>query len=419
MVYQRFTLVPSMTVAENLLLAKARFSAIIDWRRERQGMLEFLEAMPFEVDLDAPVRLLSAGEKQKVEIVKQLFLKVRILILDEPTSVLTPDEASEILGMLKNMTEAGDLSVLLITHKLRELFAFADQVTVLRGGRVTGEGLVKDHDPASLTELMVGVHDMAGAPDRTGDEAGEIRLELKDLAALNDRGHTAIDGVSLEVRAGEILGIAGVSGNGQKELVEVLSGQRSPTRGSIVVHGEAYKPTRAQMRRHKVFCLPEEPLQNAAVGRMSVAQNLALRQFDLPPFVRAKWFVNEGAMREEARRLVEEYTIRTRSVDAAAETLSGGNVQRMVLARELSHDVQVLVAANPCFGLDVKAISEIRAKIVDTKNKGAAVLLISEDLDEIFELADRILVMFQGGIAFETLIAGANRSVVGRHMAGH
>lgn len=419
MVYQRFTLVPSMTVAENLLLAKVRFSAIVNWRRERKEMERFLGQMPFGLDLDSPIKSLAAGEKQKVEILKQLYLNVQVLILDEPTSVLTPDEADQILGLLKEMVGGGSLSVVLITHKLRELFAFASEVTVLRGGRVAGSGPVADFDSSSLTELMVGAHDLEGGATRDSVGAGEVRLEVVSLSALNDRGHQAFRDLSLKVHAHEIVGVAGVSGNGQKELVEVLSGQREATGGSIHVHGKTYTPTRKEMRKHNVYCLPEEPLTNAAVGRMSVAENLALREFDVSPFTKGKWFVNESAMRESARRLVEEYSIRTVSVDAPAEFLSGGNVQRMVLARELAHSVQVLIAANPSFGLDVKAISEIRANIVSARNRGAAVLLLSEDLDEIFELSDRIVVMFEGGIAFESPIGDAERSTIGHRMAGH
>jgi simple sugar transport system ATP-binding protein len=418
MVYQHFTLVPSMTVSENLTLARPDLGAVIAWSTERRRLRAFLEDTPFTVDLAAPVSTLAAGERQKVEILKQLYLRCRILLLDEPTSVLTPDEADEVLGLLRDMTRSGRLSVLLITHKLREVFAFADEVTVLRRGRVVGRGATGALSAENLASMMVGGETPAPAKRVAGTE-GRVRLELRGLGVDNDRGHRAVSDVSLGVRAGEIVGIAGVSGNGQTELVEVLAGQRAPAAGTIAVHGEPYGATRSQMRRHQVFCLPEEPLRNACVPRMSVAENLAFRRFDEPPFTVARWGLSDRAMGESARDLIARYRIGTSSPDALVSTLSGGNVQRMVLARELSGAVEVLVAANPCFGLDIAATAEIRGQIVRVRNRGAAILLVSEDLDELFELADRIVVMFGGRVVYEAPVASADLSVVSRRMAGH
>jgi simple sugar transport system ATP-binding protein len=417
MVYQHFTLVPNMTVAENLTISRAEIPPILDWTAERKRIGAFFETMPFRLDMDAMVTSLSAGEKQKVEILKQLFLGCRCLILDEPTSVLTPGEADELLDLLTRMTRANELSVLLITHKMREVVGYAQDVTVLRHGRVTGSGKIADITPAQLTEMMVGVQTLTATAARSGSAAREVRLRVEGLSAENDRGHRACEHLSFEVSAGEILGVAGVSGNGQKELVEVLAGQRVASAGKISINGAPYEARRAEMRKHRVFCLPEEPLRNGCVGRMSVAENLAFRTFDESPFARAG-FIQSGPMRTAASELIDAYRIKTSSPDAPVETLSGGNIQRMILARELPPDAQVLIVANPCFGLDVRAIADIRAQIMAARNRGAAILLISEDLDELFELSDRLMVFFAGQIVASMPAAEADRAVIGRYMAG-
>ena len=419
MVYQHFTLVPRMTVAENLLLARADLPVRIDWKAENVRLRHFMKDMPFTIDPGAQVSALAAGEKQKVEILKQLYLKCRILILDEPTSVLTPAEADEILGLLHQMSRAGDLSVLLITHKFREVMRFAEEVTVLRRARVAGRGRIEDLTLKDLARMMIGTSLIPDQVQRAPQIVRSEHLRIEGLCAENDRGHRAVDAVSFKVQAGEIVGIAGVSGNGQRELVEVLAGQREPTAGSILVHGEVYRPTRAEMLRHKVSCLPEEPLRNACVPGMSVTENLISRKFDQPAFTVARVFLNRRAMRSFAADLIARYSIKASSPEAPARTLSGGNVQRMALARELSGEIEVLVASNPCFGLDFAATSDIRSQLMQVRNRGAAILLVSEDLDELFELADTILVMFSGKIIYETPRASADLATVGRHMAGH
>lgn len=267
--------------------------------------------------------------------------------------------------------------------------------------------------------MMIGTSEIPDQAQRTQEIGKGEHLRVEGLCAENDRGHQAVDAVSFKVRPGEIVGIAGVSGNGQLELVEVLAGQREPTAGSILVRGEAYRPTRAHMLRHKVSCLPEEPLRNACVPSMSVAENLVSRKFDQPAFTVARIFLNRRAIRSFAADLIARYRIKTPSPEAPARTLSGGNVQRMALARELSGEIEVLVAANPCFGLDFAATSDIRSQLMQVRNRGAAILLVSEDLDELFELADTILVMLGGKIVYETPRASADLATVGRHMAGH
>ena len=419
MVYQQFTLVPSLTGAENLVISRADTPAVIDWGREKRALAAFMDRMPFRVRLDVPVSSLAAGEKQKLEILKLLYLDQRFLILDEPTSVLTPDEADEMLGLLRGMTHRGELTVLMISHKFREVMAFADAVSVLRRGAYVGGGFVKDMNPTGMARMMIGDTVIRERSGRVVNAKPKTVLDLAGIFADDDAGLPAVDGVSLKVGAGEIVGIAGVSGNGQAALVEVLNGQRPMRDGRIFIHDQPFEPKRKDYDRFKVFGLPEEPLKNAAVPRMSVAENIAFRAFDKPPFARFGWWMSPAPMRSQAAQLIERYKVKTASPDAPIETLSGGNVQRAVLARELSGSVDVLIVANPCFGLDFASVAEIRAQIMDQRNRGAAVLLVSEDLDEILELADRVAVMSEGKISYVAPVAETDRTTIGRHMAGH
>ncbi|MGO4713984.1 ABC transporter ATP-binding protein [Bradyrhizobium sp. 2TAF24] len=418
MVYQHFTLVPAMTVAENLVLARDTLPAVIDWARETHELVAFLQRMPFKVPLHARVSAISAGERQKCEILKQLYLQRRFLILDEPTSVLTPAEADEVLGLLRQMVERSELTILMITHKFREVMAFADDVTILRRGKLAGQGRVADLTPDAMARTMIGAEELTVQPPRTGT-FGDARLALTALSARDDAGAIAVDNVSLSVRAGEIVGVAGVSGNGQRQLVEVLAGQREAEGGEVRIGGDLYHATRADMRRHKLSLLPEEPLKNACVGGMSVADNLAFREFDRAPFARGGFWRNGAAFQANAQSKIARYRIKTRTPDTPIAALSGGNVQRAVLARELACDVEVLVAANPCFGLDFAAVAQIHAEIMAARNRGAAVLLVSEDLDELLELSDRVVVMFHGRLVYEARASDADLTEIGRHMAGH
>jgi len=418
MVYQHFTLVPAMTVAENLVMSRAELPMVIDWREEKKALAGFLAKMPFQVPLDARVSALSAGERQKCEILKQLYLGRRFLILDEPTSVLTPLEADEVLGLLRATVGRGDITVLMITHKFREVMAFADRVTILRQGRVVGGGMTADLTPDEMARSMIGAEQLAAQPPRAGD-FGRQRLEIRDLEVNDDAGQPAVRDFSLSVHGGEIVGVAGVSGNGQHELVEALAGQRQADSGDIRIGGEVFHATRAEMHRHKISCLPDEPLRNACVGRMSVVENLAFRRFDRPPFAIGGTWLRPAKMRAEAERRIAQYRIRTRSPDTPLAALSGGNVQRTVLARELDGGAEVMIAANPCFGLDFSAVAQIHAEIIAARNRGAAVLLVSSDLDEILEIADRLVVMFNGRLVHEARVADADLTEIGRHMAGH
>jgi simple sugar transport system ATP-binding protein len=418
MVYQHFTLVPAMTVTENLVLSRSELPAVIDWRKERKTLDDFLTRMPFRVPLDAKVSAISAGERQKCEILKQLYLKHRILILDEPTSVLTPNEADEVLGMLSTMVKRGELTILMITHKFREVMAFADEVTILRRSKRVGGGLVRELTPDAMARTMIGAEELTVKPARAG-EFGVPRLHISKLNALDDAGQPALRDISLSIRGGEIVGVAGVSGNGQRQLVEVLAGQRTAESGEIIVEGELYHATREEMRERKVSCLPEEPLKNACVASMTVAENLAFRDFDREPFAAGGWWLKGSAFRAQANHKIGQYKIKTRGPDTLIGDLSGGNVQRAVLARELGGEVDIMIAANPCFGLDFAAVAQIHAEIIAVRNRGAAVLLVSEDLDELLELADRVVVIFNGKFVYEAPAATADLTEIGRHMAGH
>lgn len=428
MVYQHFTLAPGMTVAENLLLAGGKTPALIDWKAKRAELKAFLATTPFSLDLDVRPSELAAGEKQKLELLKQLYLKPRLLILDEPTSVLTPQEADEVLGHVRDFAKSGMCTVLIITHKFREVMAYADSVTVLRRGKAVHHCQVAGTNPTLLAQAMMG--EAAGdalraeAPPATTTARAEvgasaaIALQVDALSAMGDRGTLALHGVSLAVKAGEILGVAGVSGNGQRELVEALVGQRPRLSGEVRVMGTPYHARREENRTLKVRSLPEEPLRNACVGDLSVAENMALRDFDQPPLATKSGILKFPAWKSRAREWIASYGVKTQGEGAPIRSLSGGNVQRAVLARELAGDINVLIAANPVFGLDFAAVREIHSRIVHVREKGGAVLLISEDLDELLELADRIVVMSEGRIVFETPAATAERHVLGAHMGG-
>jgi ABC-type uncharacterized transport system ATPase subunit len=418
MVYQHFTLVPSLTAAENLVISRADCPAVVDWRTELGALEAFLDRMPFKVPLKTPVSSLSAGEKQKLEILKQLYLDRRFLILDEPTSVLTPGEADEILGLLRDMTKAGELTILMISHKFREVNAYCDGLSVLRRGRYVGGGEVKDLTTDQMAHMMIGDTKIRERAARTVRADDTTVLDLSALFASDDDGLPALESVDLKVKAGEIVGIAGVSGNGQSELVEVLSGQRDLDDGRIFIHGQPFEPTRQHMDKFKVFGLPEEPLKNATAPRLSVAENMALRSFDKPPISTNGWWLSPKPMKAKARELIAQYRVKTPGPDTPIQNLSGGNVQRAVLARELSGDVDVLVVANPCFGLDFASVADIRSQIMEQRNSGAAVLLVSEDLDEILELSDRVAVMSEGRITYVAPIGETDRNTIGHAMAG-
>ena len=420
MVYQHFTLVPSLSGAENLVISRANTPQIIDWGKEHAALASFMQTMPFRVPLDVPVAILAAGEKQKLEIIKQLYLGRHFIVLDEPTSVLTPGEAEEVLGHVRRMTDRGELTVLMISHKFNEVMTFANDVTVLRKGRRAGGGKVSALDHQAMAAMMIGDQKIATLDVRQPVQADAPEMLTATGIRAEDRsGLKSITIAGLTVRAGEIVGIAGISGNGQKEFLEVLAGQRHREAGEITVKGERYDATREEAHALNVRFIPEEPLRNACAPRMTVSENLSFRTFDLDKRGRHSFWIDGAAIRRNAERLIARFKVKTASLDTPIAALSGGNVQRAVLARELTGAVDVLIVANPCFGLDFGAVADIRARIMQARNAGTAVLLVSEDLDELLELSDRILVMSEGSIVYETPITAADPRIIGQFMAGH
>lgn len=420
MVYQHFTLVPSLTGAENLVISREKVPGIIDWRQERADLADFMQRMPFKLPLDVKVAELAAGEKQKLEIIKQLYLGRSFLVLDEPTSVLTPGEAQEVLGLVRGMTKAGDLTVLMISHKFHEVTAFADDVSVLRKGKLTGTGRVADLDHKAMAAMMIGDQPITTLDSRAATKAdADIVLKVTSLKAPDRTGLKSIRIDDLGVRSGEIVGIAGISGNGQKEFLEVLAGQRARDGGAVLVKGSPYASSRTEARALNVRLIPEEPLKNACAPKMTVAENIAFRTFDIDGNGKPVNWINASGIKSFAAVLVEQFKVKTASLASPISSLSGGNVQRAVLARELTGHVDLLIVSNPCFGLDFSAVAEIRARIMRARNAGAAVLLMSEDLDELLELSDRIFVMSDGALVYETPIAQASVQTIGEHMAGH
>lgn len=418
MVYQHFTLAPNLSVLENLVLPRNDLPLRLHWPAERLRLQAMLAQMPFTTDLDAPVSSLTVGEKQKVEILKQLCLGRQILILDEPTSVLTPTEADEVLRTLRQLARDQRLTVIMITHKMREVFTYCDEVTVLRAGHALPTRTIDSVDVATLSRDMIGDRTVTEARTRAAMPSAAARLHIRGLQADNARGLPALRGIDLSVSPGEILGVAGVSGNGQKQLVEVLSGQSRATAGTILVDDAPYTARRAEMMRHRFHCLPEEPLRNACVPDMSVAENLAFRDFDRPAMTWGGFLLRPRRIAQWARDRIHRFGIRAPSPRAPIASLSGGNVQRVVLAREVTEDVAILVAANPCFGLDFASVAQIHARLVEARNRGAAVLLVSEDLDELLQLSDRIVVMFDGQIVHACSAADADRHEIGQRMVG-
>ena len=420
MVYQHFTLVPSLTGAENLVISRREVPGVINWAKERTDLASFMERMPFRIPLDRPVRELAAGEKQKLEIVKQLYLGRSFLVLDEPTSVLTPAEADEMLGLVRDLTERKELTVLMISHKFHEVMKFADAVSILRRGKLVGGGKVGELSTAEMAAKMIGDVKLAQLDSRLPvANAARPVLKVENLKAPDRTGLKTIEIDGLTVCAGEIVGIAGISGNGQKELTEILVGQRPSETGRVVVNGEVYGATRQEARTNNVRFIPEEPLQNACAPKMTVSENLAFRMFDLKMDGRKSIWLSRRQMKSWATTLISDFKVKTASTASPIAALSGGNVQRAVLARELTGKVDLLIVSNPCFGLDFSAVAEIRARIVRARNSGAAVLLLSEDLDELMELSDRIHVMSGGRLVYETPARGADIGIIGAHMAGH
>ncbi|MBC7093624.1 ABC transporter ATP-binding protein [Candidatus Bipolaricaulota bacterium] len=416
MVHQHFKLVFPHTVAENVALGLKRTPFWAPIRVVERKLRELSERYGLPVDPGSRVWELSAGEQQRVEILKALYRGAEILILDEPTSVLTPQEATELFKVLLRMKAEGHV-VVFITHKLGEVMEVADRVTVMRRGRAVGTVAVAGTDKAELARMMVGrevVFRLSKGKCMPGEEA----LLVQDLWARNDRGLHAVRGVSLRVCRGEILGIAGVAGNGQRELVETITGLRRAERGRVVVLGRDLTNRSARaVADVGVAHIPEERLRMGIVPGMAVEDNLILKRHHRPPF---SWgpFLRLREVRRFAQESIVGYDIMTPAARAPAKLLSGGNIQKLILARELSGEPGLIVAAHPTYGLDVGATEQVRRYLLGGREKGVGVLLVSEDLEEIMELSDRIAVMFRGEIMGVVPAAEANLEEIGLMMAG-
>lgn len=418
MVHQHFQLVPVFTVAENVILGdEPHRGPMVNMRKARAEVARLAEEFGLQVDVDARVEDLPVGTQQRVEILKALYRKADILILDEPTAVLTPQETDELLRVVKGFADAG-VAVIFITHKLREVLAIADTIEVLRGGKAVGTTSPAQTDAAGLAQMMVG-RTVLLTVDKAPAEPGDVVLDVVDLTADNDIGLPAVRDVSLQVRAGEILGIAGVEGNGQRELVQALTGLRASRATAVTVNGQdAQGRSPHDIHAMGVGHVPEDRETDGLVGGYSVADNLVLDRYDEPEFSRYG-VRNRGAVDALASELVSQFDIRTPSSQTTVQSLSGGNKQKVVIARELAADPSLLIAAQPTRGVDVGSIEFIHSRIVAARDRGAAVLLVSAELDEVLGLSDRIAVMYDGRIV-ETMSADvADRARIGLLMAGH
>ncbi|MGL5864283.1 MAG: ABC transporter ATP-binding protein [Dermatophilaceae bacterium] len=418
MVHQHFQLVPVMTVAENLVLGHepVRGGQLLDLDAARELVRTLAATHRLAVDPDARVEDLPVGTQQRVEILKALSRQVDLLILDEPTAVLTPQETDELLAVMTELANAGT-SIVFITHKLREVLAVADRVYVLRQGAVVGDVATSATDARGLATMMVG-RDVVLSIDKAAANPGDVVLEIDDLHVRDDRGWETVNGFTLSVRAGEIVGVAGVEGNGQRELVEALAGIRPVVSGRMAL-GELDLTRADPDRTHDagVGHVPEDREKHGLVGAYSIADNLVLTEYDQWPYARhgVRRF---DAVRENAERLRAEFDIRSSGVMQSAGSLSGGNKQKVVVARELSSRPRLLMAAQPTRGVDVGSIEFIHRRIVEARDAGAAVLLVSAELDEILALSDRVAVVHAGMVVAELDSHGADRAEIGRLMAG-
>jgi len=403
MVHQHFMLVPVFTVAENVTLGSEPVRkgplglpsfGLLDRRKARREVLALSERFGLRVDPDVLVEELPVGVQQRVEIIKALLRDAQVLVLDEPTAVLPPHETEDLFRIMRELREGGR-SIIFISHKLKEVQAIADTITVIRRGKVVGE-----RPPATssteLASLMVG-RSVQLRVSKEPAKPGDVVLDVQDLNVEGERGEKSVRGVSFQVRAGEILGVAGVQGNGQTELCEALMGLR-PATGSVHLNGVDLSHASTRARLHAgIGYVPEDRSEDGLVADFSVADNLILDLYDQPPYA-SGIALNLDTIRESAVRQVEEYDVRTTSVETPAGTLSGGNQQKVVVAREMGRDVKLLLVSQPTRGLDVGSIEFVHKRLVAQRDAGAAVLIVSSELDEIYALADRIAVMYEGRI---------------------
>lgn len=417
MVHQHFQQVGQFTVAENVMLGmKSTREPLLDRSRVEARISELSKQYGLQVDPKAKVWQLSVGARQRVEIIKALYRGAQLLILDEPTSVLTPQETDELFKMLRSMTAAGH-TIIFITHKLNEVMALGQRITVLRAGGVVATVETDDTTPRALASMMVG-REMDFQLEREPSPIGEIILQVNDLRALTDKGTPALGGLSFSLHEGEILGIAGVDGNGQCELAQVLTGLRPATSGVVYIRGQDMTNcSPRQILDANVAHIPEDRLATGLIPAFSIAENLIIDSHATAPFARS-WWMNSGAIAEHAQQQMTEYDVRAPGSGAPCGELSGGNLQKLVLARALACDPALLIAVQPTSGLDVGAAAFVRRRLLEQRKQRRAVLLISADLDEVLALSDRIAVMYRGEIMGVVVREEVNKEQIGLMMAG-
>jgi simple sugar transport system ATP-binding protein len=416
MVHQHFMLIPRFTVTENVILGAEGPVTMLDRKSASSRVAEIARSYGLDIDPNARVEDISVGLQQRVEILRALYQGSRILILDEPTALLTPQEIEDLYGILDRL-RAGGGTIIFITHKLREVAAISDRVTVIRHGKTIGTVETREATPQTLADMMVG-RGVSLTVDRPPARPGEAILEARNIRAKGDRGQITVDIASLELRRGEILGVCGVEGNGQGELVEVLSGLRDLESGMLTIGGEDVKGRNANsFREAGLSYIPEDRHHRGLVLDFPLWENVLLGNTEREPFVKGG-LVNSRKVQSLTRQLMEEYDVRAPSPTTAARSLSGGNQQKLIIARELQRNPDVLLAIQPTRGLDVGAIEFVHRALVAVRDAGKAVLLLSFDLDEILDLSDRIVVLYQGKITGEFLSGQVSRSELGLLMGG-
>jgi simple sugar transport system ATP-binding protein len=418
MVHQNFMLIPAFTVAENVMLGfeRVRRLGFLDRARARSEIRELSRRFGLEVDPDALVGDLSVGQQQRVEIVKALSRDAQVLILDEPTAVLTPQEIDDLFAVMRSLRESGR-SILFITHKLKEVQAIADRITVIRLGKVVGSVRPIGTTEERLASMMVG-RGVELTVAKGASKPREAVLEVKNLTAVDATGHIAVDGVSFEVRGGEIVAVAGVLGNGQTELAEAIMGLSKDIGGSVLIAGRDFAGAAPKkVLRAGVANIPEDRVRDGLVGGFKICENLILDVCDERPYSRGG-ALDWDVIKRTAKGRIREFDIRAGSIDVPASTLSGGNQQKVIVARELSRSIRLIIAAQPTRGLDVGSIEYVHRRLVEARDRGNAVLLISAELDEVLALADRILVMYRGKLAGPFEAGSLSREQIGLLMAG-
>ena len=418
MVHQHFMLVPVFTVAENVVLGvepTGRFGSL-DIDKAREMVREVSDRYNLNLDPDAIIEDLPVGVQQRVEIVKVLLRDAKVVVFDEPTAVLTPKEIIEFFEIVKTLIAAGR-GVVFITHKLKEALNIADRIAVLRRGQVVGEVDPKTATESQIAEMMVG-RPVQLIVDKKPHAPGEVVLDVKDLSIVDADGRTMVDHVSFNVRAGEVVGIAGVQGNGQTELVDALTGLRNSTRGTVALDGQDITSASPRVRHAKgIAHIPEDRQRQGLVGGLSVAENLVLTRYHDEEFSNGI-IMDWPAAHRAAENLIAEYDVRTPSPDIEASTLSGGNQQKVIVARELSRPLRLSIAAQPTRGVDVGSIEYIHSRIIKERDAGTAVLIVSTELDEVMALSDRLLVMYRGKIVADLDPKVTSAMDVGLYMAG-